>query len=110
MYAESLGDAWPREAGALRLERARRRLAWGHATPLADLVALPQMAFEGHHYDQAAALVRFLMGAGWPGGREATLRALRGLLARPGDGPVFQAVYGAPPQAVDEAWRRAMGF
>ncbi len=110
MHAENLGDAWPREAGALRLERARRRLAWGRATPLADLVALPQMAFEGHHYDQAAAVVRFLMGAAWPGGREATLGVLRGLLARPAEAPDFEAVYGAPPAALDAAWRRAMGF
>ncbi len=110
MYAENLGDTWPKESGALRLERARKRLAWGQASALAELIALPQMAFQGRHYDQSASLMRFLMSEQWPGGRAATLAVVRELLSRPEAGPRFEDVYGGTPQEIEEAWRRQLGF
>lgn len=82
IYGESLGDGPRQDTQALRLARFRRRIERNEHVPLAQLIKLPQSQFEGRHYDQTAALMRYLLDPARPLVRRRTLRAAYELLQK----------------------------
>jgi hypothetical protein len=105
--AENLGDPPGRGAGAERLARFRRRLAWNDTTPLERLFALSQSDFEGKHYDQTASLMAFLASDAVPGARAALLATLHRLLrgqAQPGE---WERAVGLGPRDLEARWLAA---
>jgi hypothetical protein len=91
------------EAGRARRDRFRRRLAWGEWTPLERLFALGQDEFQGIHYDQAASLIRFLLGENGPAWRAAVLEATRAMLHE-GANPDVPARLGLAARDLEARW------
>lgn len=82
IYGETLGDAAGHDTQALRIARFRKRLERGEHVSLESLTSLPQAHFEGRHYDQTAALMRFLCDPARPAMRRGTLRLIYELLQK----------------------------
>jgi hypothetical protein len=109
LWCEDLGDAPQARARSPRLERFRRRLAWGEVLPLAELFRLPQSSFVGRHYDQTAAFMAWLMEADGGAHRAGMLA----LVARVMDGAAveedFERLVGLAPAEAERRWLGSLG-
>ena len=108
VWTERLGDDSAADALAPRLERFRRKAAWGTSRPLASFFALDQASFRGEDYDQAASWMRFLLDPGVPDRRRAVLEAVRALLAGAAPDGGLEGVLGGDTAEVERDWRAAI--
>jgi hypothetical protein len=104
IHAEAFGDPPGRPANRERFDRFARRLASGSVTPLERFFRLAQAEFEGHHYDQAASLMRFLMEGGVPQGRAAVVETLRDVLRGRGRPDDFERRLGMGAAELEARW------
>lgn len=109
-FTEGLGDRAGSDTGRLRRERFATRRSRQEVASLLRLMQLDQASFEGRHYDQAAALVAFLMDDGVPRSRSATLGTLRALLANEAADDEFERRLGQGAYSLELEWRRSVGW
>ncbi len=103
--SETLGDTAGEDAGGLRRARLSLRARRGELEPLSRLFRLAPAEFEGRHYDEAGALVSFLLADGVPGGRRAVLDTLADLLAGHATAGDFVGRLGTAPAELERRWR-----
>lgn len=103
LYTEGWGDPPGVRSGAGRLDRFRRRAAWGDVVPLGELFALRQDAFLGRHYDETAALMSWLVDGDGGARRPAILALLAKVMDGEGETGDFERFLG---MSVEEADRR----
>jgi hypothetical protein len=108
-WSESLGDPPCARAGAERISRFQRRLAWGDRVSLRALSLLPQAEFRGRHYDQAAAFTTWLLEAQGGRHRAGTYALLAHVMeGRAAEGD-FARLVGMSPEEAECAWLASLG-
>jgi hypothetical protein len=104
VWTEGLGDPEGARHGAERYDRFRRRLAWGEATPLADLFVLPQAEFRGRHYDQAGSFATWLLEVDGGALRGKTLALLARVMDGQGEVDDVERTLGVSTAELERRW------
>jgi hypothetical protein len=104
VWFEGLGDPPGVDTGRDRIVRFRMRHALRDTTPLTTLIQLSQAEFQGRHYDQTAALMRWLLADEDPQRRDAVLRLVAALLAGPLPPGTLEQVLGLTTPEMERRW------
>jgi hypothetical protein len=109
LWSEHLGEAADQRARSPRLERFRRRLAWGELVPLSELFRLPQSSFVGRHYDQTAAFTEWLMDVDGGARRAGMLALVRRVMHGEAEVCDFDCLIGMSPPEAERRWLASLG-
>ena len=104
LHAETMGDAPGTDSQEARIRRFRTRLERGETTPLTELVGLRQTAFRGRHYDQTAALMRYLLDPARPTMQRNVYRLVARLMRGPLPAAELERTLGRSLPQLERAW------
>ncbi|MDJ0976439.1 MAG: hypothetical protein QNJ98_18415 [Planctomycetota bacterium] len=104
LHAETMGDAPGTDSQEARIRRFRTRLERGETTPLTELVGLRQTAFRGRHYDQTAALMRYLLDPARPAMQRNVYRLVSRLMRGPLPAAELERTLGRSLPQLERAW------
>ncbi len=108
VWFESLGDPPGVDTGRDRIVRFRVRRALNDTTPLPTLIRLSQPQFHGRHYDQTAALMRYILHPSNPQRRAAVLELVRRRLMGPVPEADLEAALGTSLASLEQQWLAAV--